>query len=153
MLQLVSLLLLSIITSRLLEKKHKVAYIAHSVFFVFMLFTFMVSTDISFIKNVMIEWLGVKNYNPLYEAINETFYFVNLSISAVLILEVVIFVLIPLLSILAFIQEIRDQFKEMKVKVDFSSFIKTFITLVNDPTKDFRHTQDETYLILGKLLN
>lgn len=137
----------------MLERRYKVAYIAHSVLFIVLLAAFLFTTDISFIQKIMINWMGKMYYQSLYDSFHTAVRVVNISLSGVVILEIVVFIFLPLLSIVAFVKEIREQFKEMKVKADFSSFTKSFITLVKGPVKDFRHTQNETYLILGKLLN
>ena len=153
MLELVLLVLLSIVTSRLLEKNYKVAYIAHSVLFIFLVAVFFFTTDIPVIQNMMINWMGEDYYESLYDSIRGTTYIINLGLSGIVVMEIVILVMLPLLSVVAFIQYVRDQFKEMKLKTSFEYLIPSFITLVEYPEKDFRHTQNETYLILGKLLN
>lgn len=153
MLELAVLLLLSIITARFLERRYHVASVAHAILFVLLLAVTLFTTDIPFIKAAMMNWMGELYYNSLYDALHDTVTFVNIGLSAIIIVEITVFVLVPLLSIVAIIEEIREQLKEMKVKVDFSAFIPSFINLVDDPKKDFRHTENEIYLVLGKLLN
>ena len=152
MVELLLLLTLSVITARLLEKRYKVASIAHAIFFICMSMVFLITTDLSLIKEAMINWMGENLYDSLHSAFSTPMFIMNIGVSAVLIFEVAIFILLPILSIAAFIQKIRDDAKEIDVK---RPYLKLFGFITKDlyPAKDFRYNKTETYLILGKLLN
>ena len=153
MLELILLLVISVITARLLDKRYKVASVAHAILFVFQLVMFLFRTDISLIRNLMISWMGEKSYWAFNSALTTPVSILNGGISGVLMLEFILFVFVPLLSIVAFVKDIKDTFKELKVRVNIKIIISYIINLVLDPIKDFKHNKNETYLILGKLLN
>ena len=152
--ELIILIIMSVITGLLLERKHKVAFVSHCVLtFVLFALSFL-TTDISFIKDIATSIVPKLYYDSLYEAVHKSVPFLDMGFSSFMVIELSMFVALPLLSIVTFIEEIREQIKNIKLEVvDFSSLLRRYITLVEYPEKDFRHTQNETYLILGKLLN
>ena len=154
MFELFLLITISLITGRLLHKRYKVASIAHAVLFVLLFVMFMATTDIAYIKEFMISWMGKVYYTSLNEALSVPVQVLNGGISTILVVELAVFIFFPLLSVVALIKEFKEQFKELKLqKADLSTFFKSLIILVFNPFKDFKHTQNETYLILGRLLN
>jgi len=146
-------IVLSIITARCLERRYKVASVFHAIFFIVYLFLTLASSDVSFIKEAMTNWMGKQFYTSLYKAINGAENYIHIGLGSIMILDVVVYVFVPILSIVVFINEIREQFKEMKIRVNIKLFVGYIINLVLDPIKDFKHNKNETYLILGKLLN
>jgi len=152
MVELILLLTLSVITARLLEKRYKVASVAHAIFFIFISMVYLLTTDLALIKEAMINWMGEKLYESINSALSTPVVIMNIGISAVLVFEVAIFILVPILSIAAFIQKVKDDAKEIDIKCPY---LKLFGFFKKDlyPSKDFRYNKLETYLILGKLLN
>ena len=154
MLELIILIALSVITARLLSKRYKVASIAHSVLFIIVSAIYLFTTDVAFIKLAMVNMMGETNYEIVRDVFSAPAFYVHAGVSTILMLDMAIFVFIPLLSIIAIVKEVKEQFKELKLqKADLSTFFKSLIILVFNPFKDFKHTQNETYLILGRLLN
>ena len=153
MVYLILLISLSIITARCLEKRYKVASIFHSVFFAIMLFLALASSDVEVIKKGMLNWMGEYYYKSLYDAIKGASSYIHIGAGGLMIVDIVVFIFVPILSIVSIIAEFKEQFKEMKIRVNIKLFVGYIINLVLDPIKDFKHNKNETYLILGKLLN
>ena len=137
----------------MLEKKYKIASILHAILFIVQLVFFLFSTDLAFIKEAMVNMIGKNAYQVVHEVLTVPSIFVNGGISALLILDVSIFIFLPLLSIVVIADKIKDTFKQINVRTNIKIIVSYIINLVLDPIKDFKHNKNETYLILQKLRN
>ena len=153
MAKLIILIVLSIFTARVLERRYKVAAIAHSVLFIFTLVFFCFTTDLPLIVKAMNNIIPKMYYDALKDALLTPAKVLNFGLSGILVLDCILYLFVPILSIIALIKEAREQFKEMKIKANVKVMVGYVINLVLDPIKDFKHNKNETYLILGKLLN
>ena len=149
--QFLILIFLSIITARLLDKRYKVASIAHAVLFIFVSFVISVCSDWEPLVNIYTNWMGEEYYLSLKEALEDSELYLNSGLSTITLLEVIIFIFVPLLSIFTIVEEIRERLKQARVKRNFS-LCKPIITNLY-PIKDFKHTENKIFLTFGHLLN
>ena len=153
MIDLILLLLLSVISARLLEKRYKVASIAHAILFIVQSAIFIFTTDISFIRVAMINLIGEKSYILVNNILSIPSFITIGGISAVVMVDLSILVFLPLLSIILFVDEIRREFKKVRYKVSIKYIIEYVIVLVGVPLKSFSPAKDNTYLELLQLRN
>ena len=84
MVELILLLTLSVITARLLEKRYKVASIAHAVFFIFISMVYLLTTDLALIKEAMINRMGEDLYESLNSALSTPVVIMDIGINQLL---------------------------------------------------------------------
>lgn len=153
MIELVLLVVLSVFTERLLRKRYKIASIAHSVLFVFLFIMFMFTTDFKPIQNFMISWMGKVYYESLYDAMTIPVKALDYGISGVLAIDIAMFVLIPLVSVVAIINEEKEHFKGIKIIYDYFRFLLVNLLIFFAPHKSYEVSKKHIYLVFGRLLN
>ena len=153
MIDLILLLLLSVISARLLERKYKVASIVHAILFIVQAAIFIFTTEIPFVRYAMMNMVGKNAYNLVNSILSIPSFITIGGISAVVMVDLSILVFLPLLSIILFIDRIREEFKKVRYKVSIKYIIEYVIVLVGLPLKTFNPTKDNTYLELSQLRN
>ena len=155
-LHIICLVITSIILANFLEKRrYAVATIAHAVLFIVLSFALLFSVEYAPIKEMCIRWIGEEYYTFLHEALVEKYnsYFAFSGLTVLLVLDIVVFVIMPVLSIAVLINDIREAYK--KIKADKKVFLHFGVPVPfgNSPKTDYTYSFDKIYLKLCRLLN
>ena len=152
--ELILLFTLSILTARFLEKRYKVASIAHSILFIVMTFVYLLVWDFTPIKEMWTSWMGEEMYDIVSGALKDPMPFFNAGISSFMVFEVFIFLVLPILSIVAFVDKFKEQIKKIVINLRYRDQLNDpVINMGINPDNGFIDTYNETYLVFGKLLN
>lgn len=147
-------IILSIITAAFIEKRYKVATISHAILFIFLSFVYLFTTNFDPIVNMWINSMGEDAYINLHEALISSVIYTHSGLSALLVLELCFYVIVPLLSVVAIIDEMRKESKTIRVGNGFNiDKLLPEINLGINPNKDYTYTLNKTYLRLNRLLN
>ena len=147
-------LVLSIVIARYLDrKKYRVASIAHSILFIFLSFVFVLSTDIPVFVIASTNIFGEEYYSAIHEALVMTISTTKGSLSAFLVIELVIYIFLPIFAAIIVAKQIKEQL--MKIKMRKPNYEFGYLNIQNgfNPIEDQRYSQNKTYLVLGRLLN
>ena len=129
------LIILSIVTLRYLDKRSKVAFVAHSVLFAVLLFLSLFTTNLPWVANVMSSVCGEEAYVALREALIEPAGAVFSAFYIIIMLEIVYlayFIARGFLQVYKKIDDFRkNNFKSKKDtgKVSFASRIFSFFVI------------------------
>ena len=146
------LIALSVITARLLEKRYKVASIFHAIFFIAVASYYLFVTDYKIIVDMWLNYIDPNYYYPIKEALTGSGIYITSTLHTLVLVEIVTFFFVPLLSIVAFIQLIRDEFKEVDINYTFK--IDEFIEEEQyQGYKEFIPNNNDLYLKYQVLLN
>ena len=150
--------LLPIVLSRVIaryldRKKYKVASIAHSILFIFLSFVFTLATDIHIFVVAATNILGEEYYNAIHEALVMAIPSTCGSLSALLVIELVLYIFLPIFAAIIVAKQIKEQL--MKIKMRKPNYEFGYLNIQNgfNPIEDQRYSQNKTYLVLGRLLN
>lgn len=145
-------LILSIITARLLERRYKVASIFHAIFFILVATYFLYITDYQPIVNIWLRYIDPRDYYLLKEALIGNDVYVYSAFHTIVLVEIIAFIFVPFLSIVAFVQMIRDEFKKMDVSSPFQIDGSPIDNYELD-NKEFVPLNNDLYLKYQVLLN
>ena len=153
MLEFIILIVFSFIIRRYLKDKYVIASAANMILFLFLSITYFFSSDFTLFVYLGKKMLGVETYEFLHGGLIDTVDAVNIGVSALAVVEIVIFSLMSIAAILTLIKGFKQLLKKLKVK----NFLKKInlqriiihleepITLVKDGQK--------TYLLFCDLEN
>lgn len=109
------LIVCSIISARFLEKKYKVASIAHTVLFVLMSFIYLTSSEIPMIQFAMKNILTEPYYIALNEIISETIFGFHIGVSTLFIVEFITYTIVSIVSVFVAIKTIKGLVKRVRL--------------------------------------
>ena len=141
----------SIFLACYLGKRMRVASAAHMILFIFVTFVFLFNSGFAFIDRFMIRLIGEFNFNLLSDAITANEGTLTITISALLVIEIITMLSVSIVAIILLIRGFKKFLK--KVRVSFSYRFSRVNTLTNVPNKDVLHNYQTTYLILKHLRN
>ena len=148
---LVLLCVCSVFAGRYLEKKMKVASIAHSVLFIFMGFFFLFNSGFTLIDTAMINMFGQEAFDEIHEALaaSETIY--GVTMSSLFIMEVVVYAILCIVAIVASIKGFKKLIAVLRVNsIKVSEGV---LHLEERPTNNLITNYQGTYLVLAHLRN
>ena len=151
-LETLSLIVMSVIAARLLEKRYKVASIAHAIFFILVASYYLYVTDYTPLVNMWLTYIDEKSYYVLKEALKGSSFYFNHSISTIVCVELIVLIFIPFISIAAFVKLIREECKEISVNHAFK-IDRFYIDNKESSSKEFVPSDNNLYLKYQVLLN
>lgn len=147
------LLICSIFIARFLEKKYRVASVAHAILFIILSLVYLFASKNSYISFGLTNIVGEKAYHVIHEMLVDNVKFFNSGISALLITEIVTYTIVSVFAVVAAIKGIKKLVKCIKINQK-GLVINNFATETGlYPCRDNIDTFSKTYLIFGKLLN
>ena len=153
MVELIILLICSVFIARFLEKKYRVASVAHAILFIALSLVYLFASKNSYISFALTNIVGEKAYHVIHEMLVDNVKFFNSGISALLITEIVTFAIVSIFGVVAAIKGIKKLVKFIKLE-NKTLVIENFFTEIGlYPCRDNIDTFSKTYLIFGKLLN
>ena len=147
------ILICSVLAARFLEKRMRVASIAHAILFIVCSVFYLFGSEFKLFVFAAQNMIGKNNYAIIHSALKEGVTFVNFSLSSIYVIEVIVFGTIAIVSTVLFIKGLQKAAKRIKIKsfilkleqpVDNGNFFNQIVQTING-----RHN----YLVLGQLRN
>ena len=114
MVELIIFFLCSVLIARCLEKRYKIASMAHAVLFVFLGLVWVFTSEIELIEFAARNMVGDFYYEVLKEALTERMTMFHLGFSALLMAEAAIYMTIAIASIVIFFKGLKKLGKLIK---------------------------------------
>ena len=150
---LILLIVCSIIIARCLERRMRVASVAHSIMFIVLAFFMLFTTNFALINQAMINIFGENIFNIVREALIDGSHLYRGTFSVLFFIDVVIDVIACITAIVVSVKAYKKFFKNLdikKVRVYIDNFIKSIRLL---PNKVLIENNRNQYLVLQQLRN
>ena len=148
---LILLCLTSILLGRYFEKRMHVATVAHAVMFIVLSFLFLFHSGFALIDQAAINMFGQENFDIVHEALVETSTIYQSTISALLVMEIVVYSISAFVAVVLVIKGIKKLFK--KFNFGFKVDLHTLNYDYNVPSIEQDVNSRNRYLILKHLRN
>ena len=153
MFELIILVICSIVIARFLEKKYRAASVAHAILFIVLSLTYIFASDFPLFVMVGKTWIGNTYYQQLHQALRGGVMIVNISMSALFVVELVTFAIAAIVSVVALIKWIKKLSKIIRTKNSTSFFVEPFHYSNNEPKTNYINSNQGNYLVFARLLN
>ena len=117
--EIILLLICSVILARYLERKMKVASIAYSVLFTVSFAYYLFGSDIKFFAIAARNMVGADYYELIHEVLNGGVLIANLSLSSIIIINAVIYLIVGIVSVALFIKGLKKLVSKAKFNKKF----------------------------------
>ena len=146
------LLLCSVIIARFLEKRFKIATIAHAVLFVVIFCFYILGSDLEILVKAGINTFGEEDYSNIHGAIADNVEVLSISFSSLLVVEAFTFGVASLIAIRTAIKGLKKLIKQLEIKIIV--FKKKIISnQVFSHKTNSELTYKNNYLVFSRLLN
>ena len=151
--EVILILICSVLAARFLEKKMRVASIAHAILFICCSVFYFFGSDFKLFAYAAKNMIGENNYAVIHSALKDGVRFVNFSLSGIYVIEVLVFGTIAIVSTILFIKGLKKVAKKIHIKsfilklkqpIEQGNFFTQIVNCING-----RHN----YLVLGQLRN
>ena len=148
------LLFCSVVIARYLEKRMKVASIAYSVLFILVSTFYFFGSDFKLFVMAGKNMLGESDYTSIHNALKEGVLFVNFSLSAIFIIDMIVTMITVVVSTIAIIKGIKKLIQKIKIsRINSFVRIKVLFESVLNPHKVHINDESNEYLVLCQLRN
>jgi len=141
----------SIFLARFLEKRMRVASIAHAVLFIVISFAFLFNSGFALVDRAMINLFGEEDFNLVHESLVANEHLFAGSISGLLIIETITFISISIVAIIGLIKGFKKLLEKFSPGFKFN-LDSTETTYVHS-FESVLHNHQFRYLILKHLRN
>lgn len=149
----VLIIICSIIAARYLEKKMKIASIAYSILFIFSSIFYIFGSDFKLFALAGKNILGANHYEIIHDALHQGIIFANFSLSAIFIIDTLIFGITIIVSTILFIKGLKKLFKKIKISTNNLNISYQNSFEVFKPVVVTSYSSQYDYLVLGQLRN
>lgn len=148
---LILLCVCSVFTGRYLEKRMKIASIAHSVLFIVMAFFFLFNSGFTLIDTAMINMVGQEAFDEIHEAFVATKVIYGVTMSSLFVMELAVYIILCIVALVALVKG----FKKLICKLRVRNIVVTEDILLKEdhPTTNLINNYQGNYLVFAHLRN
>ncbi len=150
---LILLCVCSIVIARCLERKMRVASVAHAILFIVLAFFSLFTTDLKLVSQAMINVMSEEKYVIIRNALMSASHFYRGAFSVLFIIDVAIEVMACIAAIILIVKGYKKFFKKIdlqKVRIYIKNIVQEFRLL---PNKVLINNNRNQYLVLQQLRN
>ena len=129
----------------------KVASIAHAILFIVMAFFFLFDSGFTLVDEAMMNLFGKQNFIIIHDALVEASPIYQNTMSVLLIMEIIVYMMLSFIAILALIKGLKKAITMIKTKYNYVLNVQS--EAVEIPTGEYFHSYQNTYLVLSQLRN
>lgn len=150
---LILLCICSVIIARCLERRMRVASIAHAILFIVLAFFFLFTTDFKAINYAMSNMFGEKNFLIIRNALLDASPFYRSAISTLFIMDIVIEIMACIAAIIVLVKSFRKFSKGINLKKVQIIIKNTLFKYRLIPNKVLLENNRDKYIVLQHLRN
>ena len=147
------LIVCSIFIARFLEKRYKVATIAHAILFIVASVIHLFTSNVSFTMYAMQNIVGKYWYEIVRSVFEEGAVFFNITISSILVVEIISYIIFSIFAIVSLIKGFKKLIKYFQVKNNNPIIVSYYPQPDLSPIRVQIDNSSKTYLMFGRLLN
>ncbi len=149
--KLILLCVCSVFVGRYIEKRMKIASIAHSVLFIVMAFFFLFNSGFAVIDIAMINMVGQEAFNEIHEAFVATETIYGVTLSSLFVMELAVYIILCVVAIVALVKGFKKLICKLRVR---NIVVMEDILLEEDhPTTNLINNYQGNYLVFAHLRN